>query len=436
MKIKSTTLINIIILTVYAVLTIVCALRHEMWLDEAQGWLIGRENTASEIFALLKYEGHPPLRFLLMRMLVCLNFPVEYLPLFSVSVSIVTAALILKYAPFNTLVKCAAVFSASSLYFNSVMVRPYCLIPLFLVLIAIMYKKRNEHPIIFGTLVALLANTHIMMCGLVGMLGIFMIYELVQRIRTLGVRKSIGHIIGLAIAGIGVLCLVLPILSSLQNNRYTSEHEYTLGGLISGIALGFCDVCYSIPGYLSNSLSLILSLLMTPCVFVMLAALRHWRKAFAVSIVFSLFAFFVCNYIWCFIPNRSSLFLLTFFFIFWAAKENEAPVFHTSGNAAYKSDILKLFKKLDLKSEQVCSIALSAVLLFTAPIGAAYLVMDLYKPFALGKTVAEYVNENFDDDSVFVSYSDEITDLICYAPKFKYYSLQYSKYFRHMYNSE
>lgn len=48
-------------------LGLITLLRHEMWCDEFQGWLIARNShSLANLFVNLKYEGHPALWYLIL----------------------------------------------------------------------------------------------------------------------------------------------------------------------------------------------------------------------------------------------------------------------------------------------------------------------------------------------------------------------------------
>ena len=129
------------------------------------------------------------------------------------------AGLLLWKAPFRPLLKGIVLFSGSLIFYNSVMSRVYCLILLILVLLAIVYKDRNRRPVVYGLLIALLANTHLMMSGLVGILGIYMIIDLFKLWKTSSGKMNILRLAGLAIAGVGVILLIVPLLGCLSTNE-------------------------------------------------------------------------------------------------------------------------------------------------------------------------------------------------------------------------
>ena len=65
--------ISLIITFVYAVITLITALHHEVWADEAQVWQLCSNLSFLDLFKHLQNEGHPSL-FYLMVMPFAKNF--------------------------------------------------------------------------------------------------------------------------------------------------------------------------------------------------------------------------------------------------------------------------------------------------------------------------------------------------------------------------
>lgn len=215
----------------YTILTLIGALNHELWFDETQAWVIVRDCDLSGLFEMLRYEGHPPLWYLILLPFAKLGFSCEVIPLISWFFSVMTVLLILWKAPFGLGMKAAVIFSGGFLFFQSIIARVYCLIPFLLCLIAVLYPNRKKHPVLFGLLIGLLANTHVCFCGLVGIFGIYMLIELFREWKGVSARENLFRLFGLGIAGIGVLTLVLPLWNSISANPSTANiaEKMTLG---------------------------------------------------------------------------------------------------------------------------------------------------------------------------------------------------------------
>ncbi len=121
---------------------------HEPWFDEALAWLIARDSSISEIlFTAPHYEGHPSLWHLVLMPFAKLGAPYELsLNFVSLIFSGIAMALFIYKAPFKRIIRIILPFTYFMFYQYSVVNRPYCMMMLAFVLMAITYNKRNEHP--------------------------------------------------------------------------------------------------------------------------------------------------------------------------------------------------------------------------------------------------------------------------------------------------
>ena len=121
---------------------------HEPWFDEALAWLIARDSSIYEIlFVAPHYEGHPSLWHLVLAPFARLGVPYELsMNLVSIIFSGIAMALFIYKAPFKRIVRLLMPFTYFCFYQYSVVNRPYCMMMLAFVLMAITYSKRNEHP--------------------------------------------------------------------------------------------------------------------------------------------------------------------------------------------------------------------------------------------------------------------------------------------------
>ena len=148
-KVKGNTqLVHKIVVLLYCALHMLMALFHEPWHDEAEAWQIARCASVKDIlFTIPHYEGHPPLWHLILAIPAKLNLPYELsLSLISLLFSALAVALFLKYAPFPEWVKVFVPFTYFAFYQYSVISRPYCMMMLAFVLMAITWKDRNTKP--------------------------------------------------------------------------------------------------------------------------------------------------------------------------------------------------------------------------------------------------------------------------------------------------
>lgn len=147
-------------------------LGHEQWRDEANVWLMARELSPLSLFGEIKYQGHPCLWYLLMMPFAKAGLPFETISFVSYTIMAVTAGLFLWKAPFYGPIKAAVLFSPAFTYYYAVVARNYCLIALFLILLAVYYPKRNEKSFLFGLLLGLLVQSDVIALMTAGAISI------------------------------------------------------------------------------------------------------------------------------------------------------------------------------------------------------------------------------------------------------------------------
>lgn len=417
------------IFAAYSVLTLLGALNHEVWLDEAQAWVIVRDAPLSELPHILKAEGHPPLWYIILYPFVKLGFPPEFASLISWAFMAAGALVLLFKVELPLPLKSVILASSGFLYFNSVMLRVYCVIPLLLFLILWVYPKRRERAVLYGLLIALLANTHIFICGIVGILGLFMLYELFSEWKRSSRKENAGKLIGLAVAGAGVLILVIPLIGSIEANGVSSlrMRGADLAAVGSMLTQTFHDAFSDIVFLLgANSAAMSALCFIADLGLVMLLILlRHWRRALAVVLGFMGIYYITCGLVWISLPNRAVFFILSFAFAL-CLTHYETPVFKDyrlsekiTGNIR---KLLEFLKKTDKNAARICTVIITAFFAVSVPSGVYLYCRDMGGNYCGAKEMAEYITENFDDDAVFVQLRPGLPEVSFYAPDIKIFA--------------
>ena len=443
-KLNKNTAVCGAIFVLYALLTLIGALNHEFWFDEAQAWTIARDNTIGGIFYQLGYEGHPPLWYLILYVFSHMGFECTVMSIISWFITAVAAAVVMFKAPFHIVTKAALLFSGGFLFLNSVMSRVYCLINLLVVLTAWLYPKRRAHPILFGVLIALLANTHICISGFIGIMGIFMITDLLRSFRTNTAKQNAAEITGLAISGAGVLMLIIPLLNSLSLNSSTSKMELTFGKVIDSAFGSFMNIALMAITYSHQSgiviggglFEYIISGFIGMLFLVMMILMRHKTRPFLMLVFFGAFYIVTTEILWTSIPNRALIFVTMFFVIAWISEcepQNNASQIWSKLNL--KADtktikkIIEFIENSDKKFRRSYLALITAVLFMTAPAGINYLFSDYVKPFCPSEKAAEYIRENLPENSVFITDDKFASFLAAYLPEYRFYSVDYGEFY-------
>ena len=149
----------------YVLVNLILLLYHEPWRDEAQVWLLARDISVWKLPAHMAFEGNPCLWHLLMVPFARLGIPYFAQNILSFVIVAAAAFLFLFCSDFPFAVKAVLLCSPFFTYYYPVIAGNYCLIPLFLVLLACWFPARKERPVRYMVVTALLMQTHTVMFG-------------------------------------------------------------------------------------------------------------------------------------------------------------------------------------------------------------------------------------------------------------------------------
>ena len=110
----------------FALLTGWLNLHHEPWHDELQAWRIALDSSSiADMFANVRYEGHPPLFHLLLRLVGAFTHAWSAAVAMHWLIACLCAWIVLWHSPFTLLQRVLIVFGYFFVYEYAVIVRPY-----------------------------------------------------------------------------------------------------------------------------------------------------------------------------------------------------------------------------------------------------------------------------------------------------------------------
>ena len=169
----------IIVLAIYACLTISNPFFRNFNHDEVHAWNIASNFGFIDIIKLMRSEGHTFIWFLLMKPFT--GFSMYAIKWVNWIFAFSAVFFMWRFAPFKVQEKFLITFSAPFLLIYPVVARCYGIGLLLLFCVAALYKKRFEHPVWFSVLVFLAANTSLMAAipslALGGLFGIELIIK-------------------------------------------------------------------------------------------------------------------------------------------------------------------------------------------------------------------------------------------------------------------
>lgn len=154
-KLEKKILLSIFI--VYLLLVLFVGFHHEPWFDEAQAWLIARDNSFLEIIKALYREGHPFNWYFIVKTFQLCGLSYDYFYLVSILFSSIGVYFFLFKTDFPILIKGLVPFSYPLFYQYAIVSRSYCLVFPTLMIYSYLYRKyRYSNPyFIIGTLIFL-----------------------------------------------------------------------------------------------------------------------------------------------------------------------------------------------------------------------------------------------------------------------------------------
>ena len=196
------------------------ASHHEMWRDEIQAWLLARDSTSVfNLFANLKYEGHPGLWHLCLMPLSRITDSPVIMQMFHLLITGVTVYLFVRYSPFNWFQKLLFCFGYFVLYEYAIVARNYALGLLLITVFCVLFRERYKRFIWVGCVLFLLSHTSVHALIVAIAIGVVLCCEYVfgsrflkplnQEIEAIEDKRPIW--IGFALIGIGIMTAVLQL---------------------------------------------------------------------------------------------------------------------------------------------------------------------------------------------------------------------------------
>jgi hypothetical protein len=174
--------------------------RHAPWFDEAQAWLIARDNTLWNMFRAMGYEGTPALWHFILWIAIRCGLPFSRLYLISGIAACIGCWIVVQKAPFPTWARLGVVFSSFFAYQYATVARSYALDLILIPLAASLYPDRLKRPLAYCTVLGLLANTNAHSFLIAGVLFAGFLWDgfAADRLRSARLRRAIALFMVLA----------------------------------------------------------------------------------------------------------------------------------------------------------------------------------------------------------------------------------------------
>ncbi|MBP5585488.1 MAG: hypothetical protein J6Y92_03935 [Lentisphaeria bacterium] len=173
---------ELVLWLVFAAVTLVTVWYHEPWRDEAQAFLVARDNTLPGLVLHMKFES----QFLLWYLFTWPFVRLFGLPIFGVNLlhwalSCSTAYLVVRRAPFRFLTRAAMIFGVLFAFEFTVVARHYAAGVFLLAVLLVNWRERFRRPVLYACGIALCASSNLPVWTCLGGLCCTIGYEVIVR---------------------------------------------------------------------------------------------------------------------------------------------------------------------------------------------------------------------------------------------------------------
>jgi hypothetical protein len=235
------------VLLAYSLVTAANIFTHEMWRDELHVWMTARfSNSIRELFLNMKYQGHPPLWYLMLYAVSRFTHNPVSMQFLHLAIAVGSAYIFLRFAPFSKLIRLLFIFGYFPLYEYAAISRNYALGVFLLFCFCAAYGAAEKNYFILAAILFCLsmtnAYTFILTICLLVTIGIKALID--ADTRAVLIRKIPTVLICAALVLAGLICSALvmfpksdSIYVSMWSTRFNVDKlEQTFAAAWQGLA--------------------------------------------------------------------------------------------------------------------------------------------------------------------------------------------------------
>ena len=213
-----------IVFAAFVCMGVFAGLHHEPWADEAQSWLIARDNNnLIDLLKAVKYEGTLPTWHLINKAFQLAGLDYDHMFVIPLVFSAI-GVILLFFTDAPLWSKIMLPFSFFVVYQNSVVARQYAMVFPAMMLIVLFYKKRLDVPVRYHLALFLLAITSsfgvVISCS-------FMLWDFIIMLKKRFDGPAYKKYL-LPFFGTGIVILVMSYLSLPPDDCSTALNKYSL----------------------------------------------------------------------------------------------------------------------------------------------------------------------------------------------------------------
>jgi hypothetical protein len=387
---------------------------HEMWFDEIQAWLVARDSTSvPNLFANLKYQGHPALWYLLLMPLTRVSHSPTAMQALHLLIATSTVYVFARYSPFSIVQKVLFTFGYFPFYEYSIISRNYALGVLLIFVFCAFFERRYTNFLVISLVLILLSHTSVfaLIIAIVLFFGLLLDFHFYQRTHRFDHSDTYKIYVGFLGITLGIITAVFQLIPPSDLGIAVGWHfSFDIGAFRASLKtltaaylpiphfdLNFWNTCV----WEANRYLRYLAVL-SVCSFVVFSMIGFVRKPFVfflfVGCTFGLLVFFHVKYIG---GIRHTGFLFIAFIL-------SAWLYRCREQANWS-----VFSESSVRKREII-FSHSITLIFLLHVGASFVAasIDYRHPFSMAKSVAEYINERGLKNRLIVGYKDFPTSAI------------------------
>jgi hypothetical protein len=371
--------INLAVLSIFFLLSLIGILHHEIWLDEAQHFLIARDSRSLlELFRVCRIEGHPILWNILLFLITRFSSNPFWMQFVHIMISCVTVTFLLK-SKLNLLEKILIIFGYYFFYEYNIISRNYGISALMMVLLVHYYIREPVRITRLAVILFFIAQTHLF--SLLFSVAFVLAYFLHHKRSLLNQGRRILITAGLIIlAGwlISVYFIIPPWDYGMKFLSYDPSAYFSTERIIKTVSVGLKGIFY-IPDYHAPEHHFFNSL------YFLTLNLRSWKIYFLSALSLIIPAIILKN-------NRFALILFSAYVLIFISIYFYLPL--VNGIRYFGFLYIAFICCYIIARPQVVKYGMYGVILMLAlqfANGIYAYSMDFRYPFSEGKNVSHYI---------------------------------------------
>jgi hypothetical protein len=226
-----------LIFALYATLVAIAIHHHLPSDDEAQAWLLARDNPLlTLLFRRMHYEGAPGLWPILLWVLAHLHLPFASMQWLAGAFACSGILVFLHFAPFPAIFRRLLPFTFFLQYQYAAIARPYALFPLLLFLLCILFTAQRPRPILFAVVAGLLANLGLHAAMLAGLFALLYLFQIMRDPSKRSVSPRLALASAAAVFLLFLVCSIAVALPAADVVLAGDSTHTTFSGLASLLA--------------------------------------------------------------------------------------------------------------------------------------------------------------------------------------------------------